>query len=88
MSPTRGYQVKRYQHGSRVPGWDEAVDLTKPPASVPDPALTPVPQELRSAIEAEMAKYPDPKSASIPALHLAQEYTAGARRRRSSRSRA
>lgn len=64
--------VRRYEHGSRVPGWDEAVDLTKPPATVPDPALTPVPEELRAAIEAEMAKYPDPKSASIPALHLAQ----------------
>lgn len=66
--------VKRYEHGSRVPGWDEAVDLTKPPATVPDPALTPVPEELRTAIEAEMAKYPDPKSASIPALHLAQRH--------------
>ena len=66
--------VKRYEHGSRVPGWDEAVDLTKPPATVPDPALTPVPAELRSAIEAEMAKYPDSKSASIPALHLAQRH--------------
>jgi NADH-quinone oxidoreductase subunit E len=66
--------VKRYEHGSRVPGWDEAVDLTKPPATVPDPALTPVPAELRTAIEAAMAKYPDSKSASIPALHLAQKH--------------
>ncbi len=66
--------VKRYEHGSRVPGWDDAVDLTKPPATVPDPALTPVPEELRSAIEAAMAQYPDSKSASIPALHLAQEH--------------
>jgi NADH:ubiquinone oxidoreductase subunit E len=66
--------VKRYEHGSRVPGWDDAVDLTKPPATVPDPALTPVPDELRKAIEAAMAKYPDPKSASIPALHLAQKH--------------
>lgn len=66
--------VKRFAHGSRVPGWDEAVDLTKPPATVPDPALTPVPDELRTAIEAEMAKYPNPDSASIPALHLAQEH--------------
>ena len=30
-------RVLRYEHGSRVPGWDEAVDLTKPPATVPDP---------------------------------------------------
>jgi NADH-quinone oxidoreductase subunit E len=66
--------VKRYEHGSRVPGWDEAVDLTKPPATVPDPALTPVPAELRTAIEAAMALYPDSKSASIPALHLAQKH--------------
>ncbi len=66
--------VRRYEHGSRVPGWDEAVDLTKPPATVPDPALTPVPQELRERIEQLMAQYPNPKSASIPALHLAQEH--------------
>jgi NADH:ubiquinone oxidoreductase subunit E len=66
--------VKRYEHGSRVPGWDEAVDLTKAPATVPDPATTPVPEELRAAIEAEMAKYPDSKSASIPSLHLAQRH--------------
>jgi len=66
--------VKRYEHGSRVPGWDEAVDLTKPPATVPDPALTAVPAELREKIEAAMALYPDSKSASIPALHLAQQH--------------
>jgi NADH:ubiquinone oxidoreductase subunit E len=66
--------VKRYEHGSRVPGWDEAVDLTKPPATVPDPALTPVPDELRASIENAMAQYPDFRSASIPALHLAQEH--------------
>ncbi len=64
--------VKRFQHGSRVPGWDEAVDLQKPPATIPDPATTPVPDELRAAIEAVMAQYPDRRSASIPALHLAQ----------------
>jgi NADH:ubiquinone oxidoreductase subunit E len=56
-----------------VPGWDEAVDLTKPPATVPDPATTPVPQELRHEIEMAMAKYPDRRSAAIPALHAAQE---------------
>jgi NADH-quinone oxidoreductase subunit E len=64
--------VPRYEHGSRVPGWDEAVDLTKPPATVPDPALTPVPDHLRAEIEAMMARYPDSRSAAIPALHAAQ----------------
>ncbi|HEX8977100.1 MAG TPA: NAD(P)H-dependent oxidoreductase subunit E [Solirubrobacteraceae bacterium] len=64
--------VPRFEHGSRVPGWDEAVDLTKDPAVVPDPATTPVPAELRAEIEAAMAKYPDRRSAAIPALHAAQ----------------
>ncbi len=65
--------VPRFGHGSRVPGWDEAADLTKPPATVPDPTTTPVPPELREAIETAMAKYPDRRSAAIPALHAAQE---------------
>lgn len=65
--------VPRFGHGSRVPGWDQAVDLTKQPATVPDPATTPVPSELRARIEASMAKYPDRRSAAIPALHAAQE---------------
>ncbi len=65
--------VPRFGHGSRVPGWDDAVDLTKPPATIPDPALTPVPPGLKETIEAAMAKYPDRRSAAIPALHAAQE---------------
>jgi NADH-quinone oxidoreductase subunit E len=72
MSATRR-PVPRFGHGSRVPGWDDAVDLTKDPATVPDPALTPVPPGLREDIEAAMAKYPDRRSAAIPALHAAQE---------------
>ncbi|MDO8211944.1 NAD(P)H-dependent oxidoreductase subunit E [Conexibacter sp. CPCC 206217] len=64
--------VARYGHGSRIPGWDDAVDLGKDPATVPDPATTPVPAELRAEIEAAMAKYPDFRSATIPALHAAQ----------------
>jgi NADH-quinone oxidoreductase subunit E len=67
-------QIKRYAHGSRVPGWDEGADLSKDPAVVPDPATTPVPQPLRAEIEAHMAKYPDIRSAAIPALHAAQRY--------------
>ncbi|MDQ6835694.1 MAG: NAD(P)H-dependent oxidoreductase subunit E [Actinomycetota bacterium] len=64
--------VPRFGHGSRVPGWDRAVDLEKDPAVIPDLATTPVPDELRAAIEATMAKYPDRRSAAIPALHAAQ----------------
>ncbi len=64
--------VPRFGHGSRVPGWDDAVDLTKAPATVPDPATTPIPAGLRDEIEAAMAKYPDRRSAAIPALHAAQ----------------
>jgi NADH-quinone oxidoreductase subunit E len=75
MSPADGRApVHRFGHGSRVPGWDEPVDLTKDPAVVPDLATTPVPQELRREIEAAMAKYPDPRSATIPALHAAQRH--------------
>jgi NADH:ubiquinone oxidoreductase subunit E len=70
IDPTR---VPRFGHGSRVPGWDEAADLTKDPEQVPDPATTPVPEELRTAIEAYMARYPDRRSATIPALHAMQE---------------
>jgi NADH-quinone oxidoreductase subunit E len=69
IDPTR---VRRYAHGSRVPGWDDAVDLTKAPAVVPDPATTPVPDELRAEIEQYMSRYPDFRSAAIPALHAAQ----------------
>ncbi len=65
-------RVPRFAHGSRVPGWDDAVDVSKPPALIPDPALTPVPEALRSEIEAAIARYPDRRSAAIPALHAAQ----------------
>ena len=64
--------VPRFGHGSRVPGWDDAVDLTKDPATVPDLATTPVPEELRAAVETVMTRYPDRHSAAIPALHAAQ----------------
>jgi NADH:ubiquinone oxidoreductase subunit E len=70
IDPTR---VPRFGHGSRVPGWDEAVDLTKDPQQIPDPATTPVPAELRERIEFHMAKYPDHRSAAIPALHEVQD---------------
>jgi NADH-quinone oxidoreductase subunit E len=65
--------VPRFGHGSRVPGWDDAADLTKEPAGVPDPATTPVPDDLRARIEDFMSRYPDRRSASIPALQAVQE---------------
>jgi NADH-quinone oxidoreductase subunit E len=64
--------VARFAHGSRVPGWDDAVDPEKDPAGVPDPATTFVPAELRTEIEGHMAKYPDRRSAALPALAAAQ----------------
>jgi NADH-quinone oxidoreductase subunit E len=73
MSALGRPSVPRFGHGSRVPGWDEGVDLDKGPALIPDPETTPVPEELRRSIEAAMAKYPDRRSAVIPALHAAQE---------------
>lgn len=65
-------RVPRFGHGSRVPGWDDAADLTKDPAQIPDPATTQVPDDLRAKIEAHIAKYPDRRSAAIPALHEVQ----------------
>jgi NADH:ubiquinone oxidoreductase subunit E len=65
--------VPRFAHGSRVPGWDDSVDLEKPPATVPDPTTTPVPEALRATIVRAMSKYPDRRSATIPALHAAQK---------------
>jgi NADH-quinone oxidoreductase subunit E len=65
--------VTRFDHGSRVPGWDDAADLSKDPAGVPDAATTPVPAELRAQIEDYMSRYPDRRSAAIPALHAAQD---------------
>jgi NADH:ubiquinone oxidoreductase subunit E len=53
-------------------GWDSAVDLWREPGVVPDPAEVDVPAELRAQIEDAMAKYPDRRSAVIPALHAAQ----------------
>ena len=65
--------VPRFGHGSRVPGWDESVDLEKDPAVIPDVVTTPVPAQLREQIAQAMAKYPDRRSAAIPALHAAQQ---------------
>jgi NADH-quinone oxidoreductase subunit E len=70
IDPSR---VPRFGHGSRVPGWDEAADLSKDPMGVPDLATTPVPEDLHARIEEYMARYPDRRSAAIPVLHAVQE---------------
>ena len=71
-------QVRRYAHGSRVPGWDDSADLSKDPAVVPDPATTLVPAHVRTEIEALMAKYPDIKGADdvTPSVGVANAYDA------------
>lgn len=64
--------VRRFEHGSRVPGYRPATEPTKDPVQVPDPAQVDVPADLRAEIEDFMSRYPDPKSAAIPALAAAQ----------------
>jgi len=54
-------------------GWDEAVDLEKAPAEIPELSEVDVPAELRERIEALMKRYPDPRSATLPALDAAQQ---------------
>jgi NADH:ubiquinone oxidoreductase subunit E len=56
----------------RASGWDVPADLEKDPATIPDPASTPVPPQLQAEIESHMALYPDSRSASLPALEAAQ----------------
>ncbi len=56
----------------RSRGWDVPADLDRDPATIPDAATTPVPEQLRIEIEAHMALYPDPRSAALPALEAAQ----------------
>ena len=58
----------------RMPlGWDDAVDLERDPAVVPDLAEVDVPDGLRTTIEETMAKYPERHSATLPALAAAQK---------------
>jgi NADH-quinone oxidoreductase subunit E len=60
-------------HPDAAHGWDRAVDLEKDPAVIPDLAETDVPEELRRTIEQAMTRYPDRRSAVMPALHAAQD---------------
>jgi NADH:ubiquinone oxidoreductase subunit E len=55
-------------------GWDQAADLDKDAAEIPDPAQVDLPEELRKEIEDYMSRYPDFHSASIPALMAAQRH--------------
>ena len=65
-------EIRRYEGGSRVPGWDDAADLTKDPSGIPDPAQVPVPDDLRAEIDELMTRYPERRSAAIPALFAVQ----------------
>lgn len=65
--------VPRLQNAPHVDGWDRPADLEKDPALIPDPATTEVPADLRRTIEDLMALYPERHSATIPALHAAQQ---------------
>jgi NADH-quinone oxidoreductase subunit E len=60
-------------HPDAAHGWDRAVDLEKDPAVIPDLAETYVPEELKRTIEQAMSRYPDRRSAVMPALHAAQD---------------
>jgi NADH-quinone oxidoreductase subunit F len=64
--------VPRSPHGSRVPGWYEPAELWKPEATVPTPDQVEVPPQLRAEIEAYVSRYPDRRSAILPALKAAQ----------------
>ena len=65
-------EIRRYEGGSRVPGWDDAADLTTDPSGIPDPAQVPVPDDLRAEIDELMTRYPERRSAAIPALFAVQ----------------
>ncbi|HTB70793.1 MAG TPA: NAD(P)H-dependent oxidoreductase subunit E [Solirubrobacteraceae bacterium] len=65
--------VPRLPDAQRASGWDRPADLEKDPAVVPEPGSVEVPTPLRSEIEEAMARYPDRRSATIPALHAAQD---------------
>ena len=53
-------------------GWDRSTEHRDDPAVIPDLAEIEIPDDLRAEIEEYMSRYPDRRSASIPALHAAQ----------------
>src|SRR6185295_4405571 len=79
--PGRDRQVSKFDHLRGVPGsrsrlaaqvW-EGAKVGADPAVVPESHEVQVPDELRSAIEHQMARYPDRHSAVLPALRAAQD---------------
>jgi NADH-quinone oxidoreductase subunit E len=57
---------------ARAAGRDRPADLDRKAAEIPDPETTQVPEDLRAEIEGYMARYPDSRSATLPALEAAQ----------------
>jgi NADH:ubiquinone oxidoreductase subunit E len=53
-------------------GWDVPADIDKPAATIPDLSEVEVSPELKAEIEAHIAKYPEKRSAALPALMAAQ----------------
>jgi NADH:ubiquinone oxidoreductase subunit E len=53
-------------------GWDEAADIEKPAATIPELSEVDISPELKAEIEAHLAKYPQKRSAALPALMAAQ----------------
>jgi NADH-quinone oxidoreductase E subunit len=51
----------------------EGARLADDPAKIPEPSEVNVPPQLEETIRAQMAKYPEFRSAAIPALRAAQE---------------
>src|SRR5881227_1503725 len=67
---------QRSEDTGQTPGvrasWDAPADLAKDPATIPDLSSVDVPPELEREIRDHMAKYPDRRSAALPALEAAQ----------------
>jgi NADH-quinone oxidoreductase subunit E len=59
-------------HRPQPGSWDAPADLTKDPATIPDLSSVDVPPELEREIREHMAKYPNRRSAALPALEAAQ----------------
>jgi NADH:ubiquinone oxidoreductase subunit E len=67
---------QRPEDTGQTPGvraaWDAPADLAKDPATIPDLSSVDVPPDLEREIRDHMAKYPQIRSAALPALEAAQ----------------